>query len=269
MAITKAVFGLAVIFLCATSVTSAITNCTQSQIIVTNSTVNGTVVSATREVCTQCNLGYTLAVNNQSCTTCPLNCATCNLQGACLSCFNNQNVINGACGTCGQNCQTCTAGGCQGCISGYFLRMGGCVACSKYCATCSSEDRCDTCLEDYERFRFADKSDYFYCKLKENHRSAWWTWLVVAGILALLLFAICCYTMSGQENTNPFYAPLSATTPAYQMTTTEVRATGPAYGAVMAPAQTSVLMTPGASNIQGSYVPMGAQPVKTGYFAGY
>lgn len=254
MAFNKVAVGVLIVFLASASANAVIINCLR----------NGTGFNNT-EICLECNFGFTVGNPNTGCSVCPGNCATCNLNGTCFSCLNGQSVVGGVCVGCGSNCASCSATGCQRCNGGFFLRNGSCLSCPRYCNQCSSETRCENCIDDYETFRASDRDEFFYCRLKDDRRSAWWTWLVAAAIIALLAFAICCYALSARENTNPFYAPLTTTAPAYQMTTQTVQTTTPAYG-VQVPAQASII-TPGQSGVQ--YVPMGAQAGKTGYFGGY
>ncbi len=254
----KAVINGCVVYGTNTTTTINGTNGTNVTINGTNVTINGTNVTFLQETCLQCEIGFTLSTGNFSCTTCPVRCATCNATGTCLSCISGYTLQNGVCPDCGAGCARCGNNGCEQCNQGFYLRNGVCLACSKYCATCSNEFICDTCVDDYERYGREDRSDYFFCKLKEDRRSAYWTFLVVAGILALLIFAVCCY-LSERKAMGTSYAPLSVSAPAYQLTTVQQVPVVPAYG-VAAPGPVV-----GGPVVGG---PVGVAG-KTGYYGGY
>lgn len=242
----------ALFVLLATAVVNAdIINCVSYGLNVTVA-VPGTTGTVVMETCLICDVGFTLTTSNYSCTACPTRCATCNLNRTCNSCITGYNITNGTCPDCGTGCSRCGVNGCEVCASGFYIHDGGCIACSRFCATCTSDRNCTTCIHDYDRYVW---DGAWYCRPEEDRRNAWWTFLVVAGILALLIFALCCYlSMLRGPAPNASYAVLSTSTPAYQMTTTQTKTLVPT---------TPVVGTPGPTIIQPA---VGA---KTNYYGGF
>ena len=266
MASNRLALGVLFVLLATASVNAAITNCVVYG-------ANATIANITTEICTTCDTSFTLNTGNLSCTACPTRCSTCNLNGTCTGCISGYSLNGGVCPDCGSGCSRCGVNGCDACNSGFFLRNGGCIACSRYCSTCSSDVNCLTCNNDFDRYR-VDNSDQWYCREHEHRRSAWWTFLVFAGILALLIFAICCYLSQLRQPTNVSYAPLSVSAPAYQLTTVQTRPLAPAYGVAVAnPIMTSggTVVGPQFAGPQYGGPQTVAGPVvgKTGYYGGF
>ncbi|TNJ28141.1 High cysteine protein [Giardia muris] len=117
--------------------------------------------------CTDCNAGY--FVENNACTACSANCATCSDADTCASCKTGYDTPASKCNTCASgylpdankaNCYSCSVencieakadGTCSKCADEYFLDTT-CKKCSAGCKTCTdaTATTCSACMPGYK-----------------------------------------------------------------------------------------------------------------------
>jgi len=84
------------------------------------------------------------------CVKCVANCPSCanNLCSSCNIGF-SLSAQKDACVACSDNCLNCDSKGCRACKEGFYLSSGKCLACSANCSTCVS-NKCSKCLSGFK-----------------------------------------------------------------------------------------------------------------------
>ncbi|KRX05174.1 Insulin-like growth factor binding protein, N-terminal [Pseudocohnilembus persalinus] len=137
-------------------------------------------------ICTDCLEGYILDTQNNKCTLCPLECASCdqnfqcilycnlnckgrcNTDGTCIDCIGEYNLVNGQCIKCLDSCGSLRCDSpttCNNCIPGYYLDSQICYQCDSKCLECeNSADNCTICKNN-----FNGKRELPECECQQNY----------------------------------------------------------------------------------------------------
>ena len=116
------------------------------------------------QTCTSCEIGYFIAQDKLSCSTCTPGCASCSSNTQCTSCVAGYFLVSNSCQRCRPGCVTCqTSTSCTRCEEGYILRGDSCETCPIFrCEVCASAYSCNRCAPGYKRImpKYSPGSNY-------------------------------------------------------------------------------------------------------------
>ena len=189
-----------------------------------------------RETCVTCGTGFFRTTDTFFCNICPSGCVSCDIQGFCNQCSQGAYLANGQCQSCGTACARCNGSSCGVCRAGFSLVNGNCIRCIDNCVDCDINGNCVNCRQAYNIRNYGTSNQY--CELGGNIRTgkALIT-LIIFGIICCLPMVTCCYCLTrigGRKGAN-----------------------GSSRGGS------------DAGYNPNPFVNMNAQPVNTGYGAGY